>query len=275
MDPLLLVKAVILGLVEGLTEFLPISSTGHLIVVGSLLDYTDEQSKVFKIVIQLGAILAVCWAYRERLWRVLVGLPREPVQQRFALNLLIAFLPAVVIGVLLHDPIKTYLFNPITVAVALIAGGLVILYVERRVYQPRFTSIDDISWREALKVGLAQTVAMFPGVSRAGATIIGGVIFGLSRTAATELSFFLAIPTMVAATVYDLYKNWDLLSLHDLPVFAVGFVAAFIAAILTVRALLRFVSNHSFVGFAWYRIAFGLFVLATWQLGLIAWSAAD
>lgn len=271
MDIVLLLKALILGIVEGLTEFLPVSSTGHLIVVGSLLGYTNEQSSVFKIVIQFGAILAVCWAFRERIVKVLLGLPNDPVQQRFAAHILIAFLPALVLGVLFHEAIKTWLFNPITVAAALIVGGLVILLIETRIYQPRFQTIDDIGWRQALLVGLAQTVAMFPGVSRSGATIMGGLIFGLSRKAATELSFFLAMPTMLAATVYDLYKNWDLLDAGDLPVFATGFVAAFIAAILTVRALLAFIGNHTFIGFAWYRIAFGLVILGTWHFGIIAW----
>ena len=271
MDFPILLKALILGIVEGLTEFLPISSTGHLIVVGSLLGYTDEQSKVFKIVIQFGAILAVCWEYRARIAQVVVGLPSEPMQRRFAANIFIAFLPALVLGVLLHGTIKAYLFSPLTVAAALVVGGAAILYIEGRRFRPRFTTVDDISWREALKVGLAQTLAMFPGVSRAGATIMGGLVFGLSRRAATELSFFLAIPTMLAATVYDLYKSRELLAADDLAVFAVGFAAAFVAALLTVRALLRFVSNHSFVGFAWYRIAFGILILTTWQVGLIAW----
>ena len=271
MDTLLLLKALILGIVEGLTEFLPISSTGHLIIVGSLLDYTNEQSKVFKIVIQLAAILAVCWFYRERITRVSLHMWKPGPERRFALHILIAFLPALVLGVLFHSTIKTYLFNPLTVAGALIVGGLLILYLERRPPRTRFTQVDDITWREALKVGFAQTLAMFPGVSRSGATIMGGLVFGLSRQAAAELSFFLAIPTMLAATVYDVYKARDLLVMDDLPVFAVGFVAAFIAALLTVKALLRYISNHSFEIFAWYRIGFGLVVLATAQLGLVSW----
>ncbi|WP_295581386.1 undecaprenyl-diphosphate phosphatase [uncultured Lamprocystis sp.] len=267
----LLLKALILGIVEGLTEFLPISSTGHLIIVGSLLDYTNEQSKVFKIAIQLGAILAVCWLYRERLVGVTLGLWTKQRERRFAANILLAFLPAMVLGVLFYSTIKTYLFNPLTVAGALIVGGLVILLVERNPRPARFETVDDITWREALKVGLAQAVAMFPGVSRAGATIMGGLIFGLSRKAATELSFFLAVPTMLAATVYDVYKSRDLLNAADLPVFAVGFAAAFIAAMLTIKALLRYVSNHSFEVFAWYRIAFGLIVLGTAYTGLVDW----
>lgn len=272
MDFILLLKALVLGIIEGLTEFLPVSSTGHLIIAGDLLNYNDEQSKVFKIVIQLGAILAVCWDFRERIGKVALGLRSDPVQQRFALHLMIGFLPAAVLGVLFYSAIKAYLFNPITVAGALIAGGLLILYVEKRAYHPRVESVDELNWRTALKVGFAQSVAMFPGVSRAGATIIGGVILGLSRKAATEFSFFLAIPTMLAATVYDVYKNWGLLRLEDLPVFALGFVAAFVAAMLTVKALLRFVSNHSFVPFAWYRIVFGVAVLASAYLGIVDWT---
>lgn len=273
MDSQLLLTALILGIVEGLTEFLPISSTGHLIIVGSLLDYTDEQSKVFKIVIQLAAILAVCWDYRARIATVAGGLGSDPVQRRFVGHLLVAFLPAAVLGVMFHGLIKTYLFNPLTVAGALIAGGLLILYIEKRAYHPRIQTVDEMSWQTALKVGFAQAMAMFPGVSRAGATIMGGLVFGLSRKAATEFSFFLAIPTMLAATVYDLYKNWDLLSASDLPVFAVGFAASFVSAMIAVKALLRFVSNHTFIGFAWYRIVFGLVVLLTAYTGLVEWKS--
>ncbi len=269
-----MLTALILGVVEGLTEFLPVSSTGHLIVVGSLLGYTDEQSKVFKIVIQLAAILAVCWDYRSRIGLVVEGLAaHDPVQRRFVGHILVAFLPAMVLGAMFHGAIKTYLFNPLTVAGALIVGGLAILYIEKRVYRPRYESVDALDWQTALKVGFAQALAMFPGVSRAGATIMGGLVFGLSRKTATEFSFFLAIPTMLAATVYDLYKNWALLSVeHDLPVFAVGFAASFVSAMITVKALLRFVANHSFVVFAWYRIAFGLVVLLTAYTGWVDWT---
>jgi undecaprenyl-diphosphatase len=274
LDTLLLLKAAILGIVEGLTEFLPISSTGHLIVVGDLLGYTNEQSKVFKIVIQLAAILAVCWDYRARIERVVGGLRTDPAQRRFAGHILLAFLPAAVLGVMFHSTIKAYLFNPLTVAGALIVGGLVILYIEKRVYHPRYDNVDQLPWQTALKVGLAQALAMFPGVSRAGATIMGGVVFGLSRKTATEFSFFLAIPTMFAATAYDLYKNWDLLQLSDLPVFAVGFVASFVSAMLAVKALLKYVSNHSFVVFAWYRIVFGILVWASAYFGWVEWHAA-
>ncbi|HSO79749.1 MAG TPA: undecaprenyl-diphosphate phosphatase [Chromatiaceae bacterium] len=267
----LLIKALILGIVEGLTEFLPISSTGHLIIAGSLLDYTNDQSKVFEIVIQFAAILAVCWLYRTRLLGVVKGMWAPGAEQRFALNILIAFMPAAVLGFLLHSLIKAHLFNPISVAFALIVGGFVILWVEKRDLPVRFASVDEITWREALKVGFAQAIAMFPGVSRAGATIMGGVFFGLSRQAATELSFFLAIPTMLAATVLDVYKARDILSLDDVPVFAVGFVSSFVFAMLAIKGLLRFISHHNFNAFAWYRIVFGLIVLGTAYTGLVDW----
>ena len=272
MDTPLLLKALILGIIEGLTEFLPISSTGHLIIVGDLLGYNDESSKVFKIVIQLGAILAVCWDYRARLTQMVVGLPRDSAQQKFAAMLFIGFLPAAILGVMFHSTIKAVLFNPLTVATALIVGGLIILYVEKRAYHPRINSVDDMRWPDALKVGFAQAIAMIPGTSRSGATIMGGVIFGLSRKTATEFSFFLAIPTMFAATIYDLYKNWVLLRVEDIPVFAVGFVAAFIAAMWAVKSFIRFISNHTFVVFAWYRIVFGIIVLLTAYTGVVQWS---
>ncbi|MCC7278005.1 MAG: undecaprenyl-diphosphate phosphatase [Chromatiaceae bacterium] len=267
----LLIKALILGIVEGLTEFLPISSTGHLIIAGSLLDYTNDQSKVFEIVIQFAAILAVCWLYRARLLGVIKGMWAPGLEQRFAINILIAFMPAAVLGFLLHSLIKAHLFNPSSVAFALIVGGFVILWVEKRDLPVRFASVDEITWREALKVGFAQAIAMFPGVSRAGATIMGGVFFGLSRQAATELSFFLAIPTMLAATVLDVYKARDILSLDDVPVFAVGFVSSFVFAMLAIKGLLRFISHHNFNAFAWYRIVFGLIVLGTAYTGLVDW----
>lgn len=272
MDISLLLIALVLGIVEGLTEFLPISSTGHLIILGDLLGYNDDASKVFKIVIQLAAILAVCWDYRERLLKVVVDLPREPGARRFVGLLIVGFLPAAVLGLMFHSIIKGVLFNPITVATALIIGGLIILYVEKRSYHPRVTSVDGLGWGDALKVGFAQALAMIPGTSRSGATIIGGMIFGLSRKTATEFSFFLAIPTMFAATAYDLYKNWSLLHAADLPVFAVGFVASFVAAMWAIKGFIRFISNHTFIAFAWYRIAFGIVVLATWKLGMVDWS---
>lgn len=272
MDPLLLLKALILGVVEGVTEFLPVSSTGHLIIIGDLLDYNDETSKVFKIVIQLAAVLAVCWDYRERLTRVASGLSSEPAARRFVALLIVGFLPAAVLGLLFHSTIKALLFNPLTVATALIVGGLLILYLEKRAYHPRIQAVDEMQWTDALKVGFAQALAMIPGTSRSGATIMGGLIFGLSRKTATEFSFFLAIPTMLAATFYDVYKNWALLRGEDLPVFAVGFIASFFTAMWAVRGFIQFVSNHTFIIFAWYRIAFGLVVLATWRFGLIEWS---
>ncbi|MDR0996794.1 MAG: undecaprenyl-diphosphate phosphatase [Zoogloeaceae bacterium] len=273
MEWILILKALILGIVEGLTEFLPVSSTGHLIIAGQLLDYTDEQSKVFEIVIQLGAILAVCWHFRARIGTAFSGLTSDPVQQRFARNLIVAFMPAAVLGLLLHGVIKHYLFNPLTVAFALVAGGVFILWFERRPEKPRVVAVDDMSTADALKVGFAQAVAMFPGVSRSGATILGGMAFGLSRQTATEFSFFLAIPTMFAATCYDVYKSWSFLRLDDLPVFTVGFIAAFLSGLLVVKWLLRFVAHHTFTSFAWYRIAFGGVVLLTAVTGWVKWTA--
>lgn len=274
MDFPLLLIALVLGIIEGLTEFLPVSSTGHLIIFGDLLGYTDDTSKVFKIVIQLAAILAVCWDYRERLIKVASGLRTEPSAQRFVGMLFVAFLPAAVLGLMFHSKIKALLFNPITVATALVVGGLIILYVEKRAYKPRILEVDQMRWSDAVKVGFAQALAMIPGTSRSGSTIMGGLIFGLSRKAATEFSFFLAIPTMFAATAYDLYKNWTLLRVEDLPVFAVGFVASFVAAMWAVKSFIKFISNNTFIIFAWYRIAFGLFVLATWYFGWVEWSEA-
>jgi len=273
-DFTLLSKALLLGIVEGLTEFLPVSSTGHLIIVGDLIGYNDETSKVFKIVIQLAAILAVCWDYRARLLGVACGLGRDPAANRFAGLLLVGFLPAAVLGFLFHSTIKSALFNPLTVATALIAGGVLILYLEKRAYHPRIDTVDAMRWPEALKVGFAQALAMIPGTSRSGATIMGGLVFGLSRRAAAEFSFFLAIPTMLAATVYDVYKNWALLRADDLPVFAVGFIASFLAAMWAVRAFIHFVSAHTFVVFAWYRIAFGLLVLLSWRTGMVEWTTS-
>lgn len=266
--------ALVLGIVEGLTEFLPVSSTGHLIIVGDLLGWHDGTSKAFDIVIQFAAILAVCWDYRERLGRVVVELPTQRRARRFVLQLVIAFLPAAILGLIFHSKIKTLLFNPLTVASALIVGGFLILYIERLNHRPRVHSVDDMGYADALKVGFAQALAMIPGTSRSGATIMGGMIFGLSRKAAAEFSFFLAIPTMFAATAYDLYKNWALLQLSDLPVFAIGFVASFLSAMWAVRGFIRFISQHTFEVFAWYRIAFGLLVLASWKLDWVSWSAA-
>ncbi|MDD4879969.1 MAG: undecaprenyl-diphosphate phosphatase [Gallionellaceae bacterium] len=272
MDTLLLLKALVLGIVEGLTEFLPISSTGHLIIAGQLLGFHDDKAKVFEIAIQLAAILAVVWVYRQRLGHVVASLTREPASRRFAFNLIVAFMPAAVLGLLFIKQIKAYLFNPLVVATAFIVGGLLILWAERRQHVVKAETVDDMTWRDALKVGFAQALAMIPGTSRSGATIIGGLFFGLSRKAATEFSFFLAIPTMFAATLYDVYKHRDLFSAADLPLFAVGSTASFISAFLCVRWLLRFISSHDFTAFAWYRIGFGVLVLATAYTGVIDWT---
>ncbi|EXI91969.1 MAG: Undecaprenyl-diphosphatase [Candidatus Accumulibacter sp. BA-94] len=273
MDPLLLLKALILGIVEGITEFLPVSSTGHLILAGDLLDFNDERGKLFEIVIQSGAMLAVCWEYRAKIGSVVRGLPSEPAAQRFALNILVAFLPLAVIGLLFGKAIKAHLFNAPVVAAAFIIGGLVILWAERREHRIRIESIDDLSLSDALKLGLAQALALIPGTSRSGATIIGGLFFGLSRRAATEFSFFLAMPTLIGASIYQLYKERALLSVDDLGMWVVGFIASFISAFWAVRGLLRYISTHDFSIFAWYRIAFGIVVLLTWHYDLIAWTA--
>ena len=273
MDPILLLKALILGIVEGLTEFLPISSTGHLILAGDLLDFNDDRGKLFEIVIQSGAILAVVWEYRERLLSVARGAFSDKAAQKFILNLFIAFLPLAILGLAFGKAIKASLFNPITVATTFILGAFVILWAEKREHRIRVQTVDEMSPLDALKMGIAQAFALIPGTSRSGATIIGGLLFGLSRKAATEFSFFLAIPTMFAATAYDVAKNWKLLHIADLPVFAVGFVASFIAAMLTVKALLRYVSSHDFTVFAWYRIIFGIVVLLSAQFGWVQWAA--
>ena len=275
MDLILLFKAAIMGIVEGLTEFLPVSSTGHLIVAGSLLNYTGDQAKMFEIVIQAGAILAVCWEFRARLLMVLRGLTSDPRAQRFAINVTVAFLPAAVLGLAFGKMIKAHLFAPVPVACAFVIGAFVILWVERRQKAlpgaVRITNVDDMRWPDALKVGFAQALALFPGTSRSGATIIGGMLFGLSRVAATEFSFFLAIPTLFAATGYEMIRNRHLLVAHDLPAFGVGFAAAFVSAFLCVRWLIRYVSHHDFIPFAWYRIAFGAVILATAYSGLVRW----
>ena len=275
LDQPTLFTALILGIVEGLTEFLPISSTGHLIVAGSLAGYTGEQAKTFEIVIQAGAILAVCWEFRAKLASVLRGLFTERAAQRFALNLVVAFLPAAALGLAFNKAIKAHLFAPVPVACAFIAGAFVIIWAERRQKtRPetvRIASIDDMRWTDALKVGFAQALALVPGTSRSGATIIGGMLFGLSRVAATEFSFFLAIPTLFAATLYSLWKDASLLSSASLPAFGVGFAAAFLSAFACVRWLIRYVAHHDFVPFAWYRIAFGAVILATAYAGIVKW----
>ena len=275
MDFVLLLQALVMGVIEGLTEFLPVSSTGHLIVTADLMNFwTPDKRVVFEIAIQLGAILAVCFDYREKLARVTVGvLKREPDAVRFTVNVLVAFLPAAVIGFFAIGIIKDYLFTPLVVATALVLGGILILYAERREHVIRAESLDDLRWQDALKVGFAQCLAMIPGTSRSGATIIGGLFFGLSRKTAAEFSFFLAIPTMIGATVYSVYKHRTEFVLADFPVFAVGFVSAFLVAAWVVKALVRYVSNHDFTIFAWYRIVFGGLILLTSFTGLVDWSA--
>ena len=265
-----------MGIVEGLTEFLPISSTGHLILAGSLLDFTGDKVKVFEIVIQAGAMLAVILEYRVRIASVLGGLFTDRRSQKFVLNLVVAFLPAAALGFLFNTRIKAVLFAPVPVALAFIIGGFVILWVEKRQRlanaPARIESVDDMTVLDAFKVGCAQAFALVPGTSRSGATIVGGMLFGLSRKASTEFSFFLAIPTLLAATVYSLYKERALLSAADVPMFTVGTIAAFVSALLCVRWLLRYISTHDFTVFAWYRIVFGLLVLASAWGGWVVWA---
>jgi undecaprenyl-diphosphatase len=273
-DVVLLAKAAVMGVVEGLTEFLPISSTGHLILAGSLLGFDDEKAKVFDIAIQTGAIIAVILIYWQKIRDTVVALPTQQQAQRFALNVLIAFVPAVILGLLFGKAIKAHLFTPAVVASTFILGGFVILWAERRTQvAARIHDVDQMSPWDALKVGLVQTLAMIPGTSRSGATIIGGMLLGLSRKAATDFSFYLAIPTLIGAGAYSLYKERALLSAADLPLFAVGLVLSFVSAWLCVRWLLRYISTHSFTPFAWYRIAFGIIVLATAWSGLVTWEA--
>ena len=277
MDIALLIKAVVMGIVEGLTEFLPISSTGHLILAGALLGFDDDKAKVFDIAIQTGAIFAVILVYWQKIRTTLVELPTQQRAQQFALNVLIAFLPAVVLGLLFGKTIKAHLFTPVVVATTFIVGGFIILWAEKRQAAGgnavRILDADDMTWKDALKVGLVQCLAMIPGTSRSGATIIGGMLLGLSRKAATDFSFYLAIPTLIGAGVYSLYKERALLTMADVPLFSVGLVVSFLSAWLCVRWLLRFIATHSFVGFAWYRIAFGIVVLATAWTGTVHWAA--
>ncbi len=272
MDTVLLLKSAIMGIVEGLTEFLPISSTGHLILAGSLLNFTGAKAHVFEIAIQTGAILAVIIVYWQKIRDTLVQLPSSRNAQRFSLNVLIAFLPAVMLGLLFGKMIKEHLFTPQVVATTFILGALVIFWAERRPQSAaRIHSVDEMTAWDALKVGLVQCLAMIPGTSRSGATIIGGMLLGLSRKAATDFSFFLAIPTLIGAGVYSLYKDRALLSMADLPMFLVGLVFSFISAWFCVRWLLRYISSHSFVPFAWYRLVFGGIVLVTWLTGMVVW----
>lgn len=275
MDVWTAAQSIILGIVEGLTEFLPISSTGHQIVVADLLGFGGERFKAFNIIIQLGAILAVVWEFRRKILDVVGGLSSEPRARRFTLNLMLAFFPAVVLGVAFSDQIQEYLFNPITVALALVIGGVIMLWAEQREHVVRVEHVDAMRWSDALKIGCCQCLAMIPGTSRSGSTIIGGLLFGLSRQAATEFSFFLAMPTMVGAAFYSGFKYRHLFQASDVPVFALGFVVSFIFAMIAVRGLLRFIANHSYAVFAWYRIAFGALILATWVFGWVDWSSAQ
>lgn len=276
MDLILFCKALILGVVEGLTEFLPVSSTGHLIVAGSLMNFSDAQAKTFDVVIQFGAVLAMVWEYRRKIGAVLSGLPTQPSARRFAANVIIATIPAVVLGLLLEKKIKAVLFAPVPVAAALIIGGIVILWAEARQRDgrvtARVTSVEQLSYGDALKVGLAQCLALIPGASRSGSTIIGGMLFGLQRGVATEFSFFLAIPIIFGATVYELAQDWKALSVDDFGLFAVGLVAAFASAFICIRWLLRYVATHDFTAFAWYRIGFGLLVLIVGYSGGLSWA---
>ncbi len=274
LDSLLLLKAAVMGVVEGLTEFLPISSTGHLILAGALLDFADAKAKVFEIAIQSGAILAVVVVYWARIAGAVIHLPTSAAARSFVLNVLIGFLPAAVVGLLAYKTIKLYLFNAPVVATSFIVGGLVILWAERRQAreQPRVAHADTMSWRDALMVGLVQCLGMIPGTSRSGATIIGGMLLGLSRRAATDFSFFLAIPTLVGAGAYSLWKERALLSAADLPLFATGFLVSFAAAWVCVQWLLRYIATHRFTPFAWYRIAFGIVVLLTHFMGWVHWA---
>jgi undecaprenyl-diphosphatase len=281
-DTALLIKAAVMGIIEGLTEFLPISSTGHLILTASLIGFTGDMVKVFEIAIQTGAMFAVIWQYRERLGNTAKGITHDPVAQRFALNVLVAFIPTMVVGVTIYSFIKKHLFHPVPVAVAFIVGGLVILMVEayhKRRYghkqspPERIQSVDDMTPLDAVKVGLLQCLGMIPGTSRSGATIIGSLMLGFSRKAATEFSFYLGIPTLMGAGAYSVWKQRALLHASDIPVFLVGTAFAFVFALLCIRWLIRFVSSHDFSVFAWYRIVFGLLVLLTAWQGWVVWEA--
>ncbi len=272
----LLVKAFIMGIVEGLTEFLPVSSTGHLILAGSLIGFHGDKEKIFDVMIQTGAMFAVIVYFRERIRSTLAGLFSDPVAQRFAINIVIAFLPAAFLGVLFASKIKEYLFYPVPVAIALVVGGIIIIWVEKRAKRlqvpARINSVDELTKTDALKLGFAQAFALIPGTSRSGSTIIGGMLFGLSRVAATEFSFYLAIPTLIGAGVYDTFKYRELLSTDDIPLFAVGTIVSFFAAWACVAWLIRFVATRDFIPFGWYRIGFGLLVLITAFTGVIDWA---
>ena len=272
MDIILLIKAFILGMVEGLTEFLPISSTGHLILAGDLLGFNNDRGKLFEIVIQSGAILAVCWEYRRRLSYVVSHVRSDAKARRFLVNLLIAFMPLATLGLLFGKAIKASLFHPIPVAIAFIVGAFIIIWAEKRTHRIRVETVEEMNALDALLLGLAQAFALIPGTSRSGATIIGGLLFGLSRKAATEFSFFLAIPTLMMATAYQLYKERSLLSFEDLDMWIVGFLSAFLSAFICVRWLLRYIAHHDFIVFAWYRVIFGLIVILSWHYQWIEWT---
>jgi undecaprenyl-diphosphatase len=275
MDLLLLLKAAILGIVEGATEFLPISSTGHLVLAGDLLNFMDHEKRgVFDIAIQLGAILAVVWEYRARFVSTFAGIGRDPIANRLIINIAIAFLPLAILGLAFGSQIKHFLFKPVPVAIAFIVGAFIILWAEKRKHTVTIETVDDIRPADALKLGLAQAVALIPGMSRSGSTIIGGLFFGLSRKAAAEFSFFLAVPTLGIASLYSMYKDHALISMDDIGAWAMGFIFAFISAMIAVRALIRYVSHHDFTIFAWYRIVFGLIVLVTAYTGLVNWTVA-
>lgn len=269
----ILIQALIQGIVEGLTEFLPVSSTGHLIVSGALIGFTGEKAKVFEVVIQVGAILAICFEYRRRLTDVALGMWTQTNERRFFWNMVIAFIPAAILGVLFASQIKAYLFNPLTVAAAFIVGGVIMIWVEKRQHTVVVEAVDDVKPLDALKVGLAQCLSLIPGTSRSGATIIGALYFGFSRKAATEFSFFISIPMIFGAAVYDGWKSRALFTSADVPMFAVGFIASFVFAWLCIRWLLSFISQHTFIPLAWYRIGFGVFILLSAWLGWVDWSA--
>jgi undecaprenyl-diphosphatase len=273
MDYLLLIKAAILGVVEGATEFLPISSTGHLILAGDLLNFmTHDKRAVFDIAIQLGAILAVVWEYRARFVSTFAGIGRDPIANRLIVNLAIAFMPLAILGLAFGSAIKAVLFKPVPVALAFIVGALIILWAEKREHSVTIATVDDIRPQDAVKLGLAQAVALIPGMSRSGSTIIGGLFFGLSRKAAAEFSFFLAVPTLGIASIYSMYKDRALIDMHDIGAWVLGFIFAFISAMIAVRALIRYVSHHDFTIFAWYRIVFGIVVLLTAYTGMVDWT---
>jgi undecaprenyl-diphosphatase len=274
MDTVLVLKALIMGVVEGLTEFLPVSSTGHLILAGDLLGFNSAKGKVFEIAIQLGAILAVVWDYRVRFSGIVAGLGRDQAANRFVLNLFLAFLPLAIIGLSFGQQIKDTLFSPIPVAMAFIIGGFVILWAEKMPHSKHIDDVDKMTWKDALVMGFIQAFALIPGTSRSGATIIGGLLYGLSRKAATEFSFFLAIPTLGVASLYELYRYWHLFNRDDIAMLAVGFIASFASAAIAVRALIRFISRHDFTAFAWYRIVFGGVVLLTAYTGMVNWSTS-